>query len=78
MVKFFAAVESSMLKFIRDFFQGYVEFHRAMNTVKVVAGKTLTADDAWFLAAVASELGVGVQEARDGSWRNRFQVVDEG
>lgn len=32
--------------------------------------------DAFYLAAVAVELGVGIQEARDGSWRKRFEVVD--
>lgn len=60
----------SMFKRICDFFRDLSAFRRCRRLYA-------SHDDAYFLAAVAAELGVGVQEARDGSWRKRFSVVDE-
>ncbi len=66
-----------MVRYIKRFLADLREFKRSMLALKHSPVGHLSLGDTLYLAAVALELGVGVQEARDGSWRQRFSVVDE-
>lgn len=58
---------------LRQFWRDYRNFRRS----PIVADAGMSFDSVCALAAVALELGVGEQEAMDGTWRQRFEVMDE-
>jgi len=64
------------MRHILDFFCRLSEFNKTMRSLKHSPVGRLSLEDAFYLAAVATELGVGLQEAKDGTWRQRFSVVD--
>lgn len=68
-----------MFAFIRNFIREYREFSRTTRALAVVLKdvRPMPIADVYALAAVAAELGVGAKEAKDGTWRQRFSVVDE-
>lgn len=66
----------SLIRRLVDLFRTWREHNRALKAIAGLNIKPMPIEDALCLAAVAAELGVGVQEAKDGTWRQRFSVVD--
>ena len=66
-----------MFKMVKNIIRDFLQFNSALRNIESLKLKPMTVADAFCLAAVALEMGVDLQEAKDGTWRKRFTVVDE-